>query len=468
MSRSTPVALFVCEKVAPTLEMAYAVQALRDSDKIRPLVLLGSESLRDQLPSGLFAGCDVLLFTKVLRPFPTIDVPRVYGLLARAARLFRAHVVADYLLVRRSLSQGAIVFRKLFRSYPIKAVLIPDDRSLSADVGLVAAAKRHGITTITVPFALSDPDADALRRSKDRSFSVTEGAPWDVAIKKKLCARLPQNIRDQDGKKLMFLTAGQAIALDREGLFFPVPWAYGGGVTDIACVYGRAIKDMQIRLGVPADKLEVTGQCSMDVLYRDWTKQLRSRQADGKAQSKGRATVLFAMPQFLEHGMLNEKQHTEVYDAVFRSLAAMNADIVLSLHPRADRRNYEGLAKKHGLSISDKRLIDLLPKADIFAATASSTLRWAVLMHIPTVVLDLFSIGPGGMYANGMFRLAHSVGEFIRSVSELVERPDLRLQYVRHLAETSCDLDPFDGHNTERLRSLIEARCADAGQPLGT
>jgi hypothetical protein len=451
------IALFVCNKVAPTLEMAYAVHALQKSQKIRPVVLLGSRALLKRLPNGLFSDSEVLVFADVLRPFPMIDIPRIYGVLARISRLFRLHVLADYLLIKRNVVQGTKVFQKLLKRYRIKVVLIADDRSLSSEIGLICAAKSNDIATITLPFALSDPDADAVRRISDHNFIVSEGRSWEVAIKRKLAVRFPENIRKRAGKQLMFLTAGQAIALRQEKLIFTAPWAYGGGVTDVACVYGQAIKNMQIRLGVSESKLEVIGQCSMDILYSQW--KSRPRTEDFR-KSEDELVVLFSMPQFLEHGMLTRNEHEELYEALFQAFGSIKNKIVLSLHPRARKENYDRLAAKYGLLISDRRLIDLLPDADIFAATNSSTLRWAALMHIPTVVLDLFKVGPGGMYEEGVFYVTQSAEEFSGAIFEFIRNPTLRELYKKRMIEISPQLDPFDGNNSTRIRSLIESYCA--------
>jgi hypothetical protein len=47
------------------------------------------------------------------------------------------------------------------------------------------------------------------------------------------------------------------------------------------------------------------------------------------------------------------------------------------------------LAESFGLEIFERRLSEVLPAADIFVATWSSTVRWSVLMHIPSIVVDI-------------------------------------------------------------------------------
>lgn len=460
MNNNRPIALFCCNRITPTLELSHAVRALAASNKVTPMVVLGSDTLRNQLPEDLFGETPVIVFTKLLRRPFALDVPRIWGVIARACRVLGLNIFADYCLIARNLAQGKIVFNRLLRDHPIATVLIADDRSLGSEFGVVRAAKDRGVRTVAVPFALSDPEADTIRRISRSEFQVTQGSLFSIVLKRYYESAYPENVRiSKEGQALMFLTLGQVLALDHFGARFQMPWAYGGGSTDLACVYGSAIRDMQIGLGVSSEKLPVTGQCSMDILYKNKEKGREIRQSlllAGEIKAD-RPIIVCAVPQFLEHGMLSGEDHVDVSANLIADLASTGANVLLSLHPRANRNNYLATAEKYGAVISQRRLIDIISVADVFVATASSTLRWSVLLGIPTIVLDYFEVGPGGMFDASCFEIITSPSELHKVINKLLYESLYRNDKIAKMRSIAPTLDPFDGRNADRFLRLIES-----------
>jgi hypothetical protein len=133
--------------------------------------------------------------------------------------------------------------------------------------------------------------------------------------------------------------------------------------------------------------------------------------------------------------------------------------LLLSLHPRSRPEDYREAAERAGAVISDRPLLEILPAADLFVATHSSTVRWAILLGIPTLVLDDFGVGANGMFEAG-------------SVTFVTNRSDVKDRVRSMLAQAQVEQgnmarppapELFDGGSARRVVTLLESLTACGG-----
>jgi hypothetical protein len=148
-----------------------------------------------------------------------------------------------------------------------------------------------------------------------------------------------------------------------------------------------------------------------------------------------------------------------------RDLRQTGANLVLSLHPRSQQSEYSDLAARYGAIIAGQSLIQILPVADLFVASHSSTVRWAILLTIPTLVLDDFNVGASGLFDPDGIVLVHTRDTLQERARELLYDKNERQLIRLRLEQQGSLLDPFDGKNTSRLIQLLSKLTAQ-GQAL--
>ncbi len=458
---SPGVILFCCNRLAPTVELAYVMRALTDEGG-QPLALLESAKLRGQLPQAALRAIPTETLGELLSRLGPINASRLLGVVGRGFRFLRMHLLADAFATLRGIVMGRVALKRLSKRYRISAVVVADDRSLGWEFGAILAAKRLGIATAAIPFALSDPDADWIGRQNRAVFDPYSGGSLERWLKQVVCRFYPENMREKDGRALMFLTAGQACVLMACKAVMSSPWAYGGGITDAVAVYGEADRTKQLGLGVSASKLVITGQCSMDHLFasRGQSSDIRIKLLAEHELPCDRRVIICAVPQYLEHAMLDAPEHWALTEQMLRSMAETGANVLLSLHPRSRREDYSNLAERFGAVIVSSPLIDILPAADLFVATHSSTVRWAVLLRIPVIVLDDFGVGCNAMPGRGV-QFLRERDQLATLCRHMLETEMVRVSVQAELDKQATSLDPFDGRNSKRsiefLRVLIAA-----------
>ena len=438
-----------------------------DSDQERAIALIESEDLLGRLPLNVFGQAVHILLPKLMNRYGPITLPRIVGAIGRLCRLLGLDMAADFFATARMLIAGQSALSRLLVNFTIRAVVIADDRSLGWDIGVVCAANRRGIGTATVPFALSDPEADWVHRINRAQFDLMEGYWLTRNIKTWLARTYKANVRHKNGRKLMFLTVGQVLALKMWNALPATPWAYGGGITDVASVYGTDVMEKQVSLGVIPEKLVVTGQCSMDQLFgiRNNGRQLRTEIAESLKLDINAPIIVCAIPPYNELGLMPSARHWELTESMVRELRQTGANLVLSLHPRSQQSEYSDLAARYGAIIAGQSLIQILPVADLFVASHSSTVRWAILLTIPTLVLDDFNVGASGLFDPDGIVLVHTRDTLQERARELLYDKNERQLIRLRLEQQGSLLDPFDGKNTSRLIQLLSKLTAQ-GQAL--
>ncbi len=413
-----------------------------------------------QLPAGTLDGVSVAFLPRLLGRHGPVTLSRVLGVIGRFFRLVRLHALADALSISRGVVAGGKALTRLLEQHDVQMVVVADDRSLGWEFGVTYSARRHGIPAVAIPFAVSDPRADYLVRKDREAFDPARGGWTSQIFKRYIAAKYPENIFSSDGRALMFLTSGQAWALKALGAKWMRPWAYGGGITNLVAVFGEADREKQIALGVSPSKLVVTGQSSLDTLFasRGAPDTIRRTLLAQLSLPEKKNVIICAVPQYLEHGMLKAREHWRLTKQMLESLARTGANVLLSLHPRSRRGDYQSLAEHFGAVIVARPLIEILPAAHLFVATHSSTVRWAVLLRTPVIILDDFGVGNGAICEGGGVQFLKDRTELALLARNLLEDTSLRASIKVELARQAQGLDPFDGENTARVIRLLKSQ----------
>lgn len=269
------------------------------------------------------------------------------------------------------------------------AVVVFDDRQLMPDWTAIEMARGAGIPSILVPYAVSTLEADLLVRRDDPRHAAP---PRPCSKFGKLAA---QRHQEQVHDGTLFYPAAVTLALGALGHLPRSPWLLGASGAEHICVLDRTHCDALQAARIGSNRVHITGQATTDAL--SLSDNDRAGLATSLRQRYGLSPdapiLMCAVPQHAEHGMASNEAHRANSDRLFAALAASGAGVLLSLHPKSDRAAYAALASRHGLRILDERLSSVLAVAQIFVAAFSSTVRWAIGLGIPAVVIDDIATG---------------------------------------------------------------------------
>lgn len=134
------------------------------------------------------------------------------------------------------------------------------------------------------------------------------------------------------------------------------------------------------------------------------------------------------------------------------NLDRLNENILISLHPKMEKLKYKFLEEKYNSIIVEERLVNILPIADIFISTFSSTVLWSVLCGIKTIVIDFYN-------------LEYKMYDFLTSIAKVNEKEklykvlELKLEEEVDFAQDWKELsreEVFDGLTIQRYAYLLK------------
>lgn len=375
---------------------------------------------------------------------------------------------ARKLLLSNEIMRNAMLARGVFRdreraaglihNQKPAAIVIFDDRRVRPDRVAIEKARNAGIASVLVPYAVSTLESDLFIRRKRAELMVGR-SPWRT-LKARISSRLPNQIGGTvDSPGMTFYTPLETLLLDRMGLLPEHPWVWGGGGADRVCALGMHHRDYLMAGGVDPTRIAVTGQPSLDQLaLNPAAHDIRRRQFTSRyGLDPSRPIILCAVPQHGEHGLTDWVTHWKLTEELFAQLARSGGNVLLSLHPKSKRGDYQRRAADKQLPILDERLIEALPIADLLVGTFSSTIGWATGLGIPAIVIDSLA-SDYTLYRNvpGVSVVASNwqAGDLIE---QCCKSPQTRATFVAAARRGQSLYGSIDGCNAARVTDVIIA-----------
>ena len=324
----------------------------------------------------------------------------------------------------------------------------------------IRAAHRRGIPAVIVPSWMAGPleAAEALRQIP--LYAADRGLPRAFA------ALLPRWSFVHKGMRLLRLPAPDALAMELLSLAPPRPWVLHSGHADAIAVESEFMRDYCVREGLDPERLVVTGSAAHDTMHgvRERAAQARAELCRRLSLAEGRPLLLSAVPPDQLYSGGRPGCEFSGYEALVefwvRSLGEIDGyNVVLSLHPSQKREDWAHL-ERFGPRISDERIEGLIPLCDVFVASISSTIQWAIAASKPTINYDVYLYRhPAYQNASGVL-LAARQDEYLRLLRRLTADTAFFSEIARRQETSSAYYGRIDGRAADRLASLFD-RLAD-------
>lgn len=267
-------------------------------------------------------------------------------------------------------------------------LVISDGRVHNWELPLVQASQDLNIPTIVPPVALA---GDRYTLTRRRSGPSNHGE-----LHPRLLRDYPaQAIWDPRQRRHVFYYPSQVLpALDSLGMLPPNPWLLGGGRAGLVLVESEQVREQRLAQGQDPSRLRITGHPGHDALFAGYQRRMALREDLVKAYGLDpvRPLAVAALPQLGEQGTLDWDTHWRETRFLAQTFHELPAEFLVSLHPKMNPAEYRFLEQEYGLRVANERLSAILPAADLFLATYSSTVPWATLCRVPALVFDFYKI----------------------------------------------------------------------------
>jgi hypothetical protein len=213
------------------------------------------------------------------------------------------------------------------------------------------------------------------------------------------------------------------------------------------------MKDHYVRNGISCDKIRIVGDVSYDQIYKSHIdkKNIRKNITEKYSLNQKKDIVLISLPQLAEHNLMSWDRHWNEIDYLVSQISLLGLNVLISLHPKMEKKMYLFLEMKYACHIVEERLANVLPVANLFVSTFSSTILWSVICGIKTVVVDFYD-------------LDQNIYNYLKTILIVKEKKQLISSVKRYLKSDSdfCEdwsqlsrSDVFTGKSISKYIELI-------------
>jgi len=461
MTDRVPVALLLPRHATSWTKLSELAGLMVARGDIRPVMLLTSPAMSMRGPDCRAAGIEYIDITQQMSACSSYGSARIDSFLAGiSARLARDESIGDFLpfsvlrgvhLVSRYLRERAIL-RDVCRRLRPGVVVLPGDRELSPVAPMIRAAADLGIPTVIGVSSVATPEAVEMSRRGRPSYDPEAGL-----LNRLSAALMPDQVLTCEICRILFSPGWRSLALASIGMVSPNPWVQGGGHSTYILHMTQSRREISEQAGVRPGKSIVIGDFMLDRLHRamvrrgEIARQLRSR----ARMADGEKLVIVAVPNDAEHGLCSFEEHFRTLDPYFAHLARFGAAIHLAYHPKSRPADYAWACTKYGFSQIEEPLADVLPAADVFVCSASTTITWARVCGLPTIDFDYRGYNvESTAQVYGVFNVADP-DAFARAVDALDSLDPAALASEAEAYARNCRFDGQAGARTcEFLKSI--------------
>ncbi len=351
--------------------------------------------------------------------------------------------------VKKNYIAQVSLAKQILNAYNPSVILCMGDRHIDFELPVLTAA-RSAAVRIVIPY-VSYSGAAGMVKIRAIQGGYRRWLPLSLY---RLIAGLLLRSQLREGFYCQKPTI--LMALRGLGMLSSNPWCIGNGFSDIVCVDNAATVERYVKEGVERSKLIVVGDTAYDALLTSYLERdlVRKRMVCAKSIDAGRKTIILALPQFAEQGLLSWSEHWCEIHHLLAAVSVCDCNVVVSLHPRVDRNDYNFLENRYPIRFATQSLKEILPIADLFIAVNSSTVFWSVLCGIPVIVLDYFDLDTSqfdSLQSLIYVRDRNSIGKVV--IDTLLRPP---LDFAADWQSLSRD-EVFDGRVTSRYHEIVKA-----------
>jgi hypothetical protein len=251
------------------------------------------------------------------------------------------------------------------------------------------------------------------------------------------------------------------VAVESLGLTPPEPWILNSGYADAIAVESAAMYDYYCAAGIPARQLVNTGSLPDDVMARGLAEApLRRRSILREfGVQDDKPLLLCALPpdqntyDRLGCEFINFDDLLEFWGDCLNTITGWN--IIVRPHPKTAPERIDSL-RQRGLLDSYADTAALVPMCDLYVASASATIRWAIACAKPVINYDVYQYGYKDFEALRGVSLVNTRAQFCERLLHVTRNEGERAALTAAQKAVSSRWGRLDGLSGERLLSLLQ------------
>lgn len=321
----------------------------------------------------------------------------------------------------------------------------------------IKLAHERGVPSLIVPSTMSNGLEQAEVYFGDPDYRVSG---W---VGRLVAALFPKWVMTHKGARLFRCPPGRILAMELAGLAPPKPWIFNSGSADAIAMESQAMIDYYAEAGMKDRRMVLTGSLSDDAMGARLAsaQSQRERLCGELGFDPSRPLILTALPpDFLYvNGGRPQCDFQDYNDLVafwIGSFAQLkDCNCVVALHPSVDAAAMRRI-ECGNVRIGSWKTADMVPACDIYVASISSTIRWAIACGKPVLNYDVYRYRYTDFLNVPGVLATEEQSEFRAMLQRLVDDPGYRRSLAELQGTVASHWGLLDGGAGERMLALVE------------
>lgn len=277
-------------------------------------------------------------------------------------------------------------------------------------------------------------------------------------INRFIARKFPHWVYEHRGRKLLRLPAVTIIAMEESGYGSSRPWVLNSGETAVIAVESEHMLEYYRSENLYEDRLIVTGALYDDVLAESFqrSRELREQLVAELDLRADLPILLCALPPSQFPRDCEFANYESLLSFWMESLSQIEGwNVIIRPHPRVTDEQINKL-KRFGVKISGWNTASLVPLCDLYVASVSATIRWAIACGKPVVNYDVYQMNYSDYKNVGGVLTVFSKDTFRDTINRLTSDSayykEISALQVQEMSKWGC----LDGKSSERMLKLFD------------
>ncbi|QQR36221.1 hypothetical protein JI749_00825 [Devosia oryziradicis] len=332
----------------------------------------------------------------------------------------------------------------------VDAVVFPEDNVERDSFAWLAAARRRAIRTVVSTYGALSPTEAENAYKHSGSHAVAE--PYLALFRR----YLPKWLAEDPDYAITRLPWREVLGRELIGETPFNPWLVNTGRSDVIALESRAMEESYLALGFKPESLKAAGHPLHDKLAagRDRKTERRTILAERHGLDPNKPLLVSAVPPDQFSTRSSEFASFADLAAAFYRVPANTVDVnvVVSPHPSLSETQIAAM-EAAGAHVERTSVAELLPLADLYLASVSSTIKWALALGIPVIDFDCYRYGYGDYRDLQQVLSVSSMAELQEALA-LWQDPGARERLTVAARDGASLWGIIDGSAMERLVAL--------------
>ncbi len=381
---------------------------------------------------------------------------RIYGLLIRridGSLLTPLVFPVEWFKLKNQLER----VRKRLKLLAPDIIVLAGDLVDYTSVFYTKAGHELGIPSVIVPWLVP------VGGWEQAGYFASVSARDARRVVNRLVGRMyPEWLIEYEGRPMLRLSASQVFARKLLGLAPPLPWIPHSGQADAMALESRIQMKTALANGLPKQKLVIVGSPAGDKVARIIARanSIRERLYSRLGLPEGRPMLLAAVSQanytkLDVPGACDFTDYKKMVEFIVSGLKrAAGYNLVLLLHPSVDPAPWRYLEDEK-TKICLEPTIEVIPLCQVFMASQSSVIQWAIACGKPVVNYDVYKYGYTDFVSAGGVVTVTEKDEYIEIMDRLGTDPGFVSDLKSKQEACAEEWGLFDGRSAQRLLDLF-------------